>query len=516
MNKDSYIFKILEDLKSYPMFELFFTTMEDKDQEKLLSLIRNMDINMLYPGLIHGRYHSEKVLLFAYILGVELGLSDEQMKILCDAAMYHDFMRMDDREDNLHGLAAANNIDKIFWNDPFYKEGNRKKILQAIIDNHSASKGRTDDYQLLIFENYELDQADVDFKEFQLLAHALLDADALDRMRFSKASHAYLKPELLKYDFSRMMAQLSEEVNEAYKYFDSFKKIDFSELERLTGAVCHSAGFVFSRIPFILKYGVLSKSEQNKKNVTTHRNFDGGNSVRWISVVPVELLSDNNKSNAAFMENGIVVKTRDVEYFKSRYGSFDANIALPKGLPYVKGGYPEERFVFERINPEDIEELYISNKCVNKDISDLNYIFPNLDYLAYEKMLNYLMDEYSASPVDRIEVMELYKKYVLIVQNYFSYSSEQRMMKEQEFRDDIVRCNGVINKKIAVIIKKAYTQRFGIFHKFIKITPAMVLEDQLLMSGVHFDKVFNEDRVSFMINPKKDKELSDDIKLGGK
>jgi hypothetical protein len=516
MNKDSYIFKILEDLKSYPMFELFFTTMEDKDQEKLLSLIRNMDINKLYPGLIHGRYHSEKVLLFAYILGVELGLSDEQMKILCDAAMYHDFMRMDDREDNLHGLAAANNIDKIFWNDPFYKEGNRKKILQAIIDNHSASKGRNDDCQFIIFENYELDQTDADFGEFQLLAHALLDADALDRMRFSKASPAYLRPEFLKYDFSKMLMQLSEEVNEAYKNFDNYKEIDFSELERLTGAVCHSAGFVFSRIPFILKYGVLSKSEQDKKNVTTHRNFDGGNSIRWISVVPVELLGSDNKSNAAFMENGIVVKTRDVEYYKSRYGTYDANIAQPKGLPYVKGGYPEERFVFERINPEDIEELYISNKCANKDISDLNYIFPNLDYLAYEKMINYLMDEYKASPSDRSEVIVLLKKYVSIIKEYFSYSSEQRMMKKQEFYDNIVVCNGDINKKIALIIKKAYTQRFGVFHKFIKITPVMVLEDQLLISGIHYEKVINEDRVSFIINPKKDKDLSDDIKVGSK
>ncbi len=517
MNKDSYIFKILEDAESFPYFELFFTTMSDEDQKKFIDIISNIKIDQLYPSLIHGRYHSEKVCLFAFVLGIELGLSDEYLKILCDGAIYHDFMRRNEMEDELHGLASAVNIDRVVGEDPFYKDERRKNLLKAIIDNHSTKRGRQDMGLQLMYESYELDLAKVPFEDFAMLAHALMDADALDRLRFSKASPAYLKPEYLHHEFSKMLVDLAREVNDAYKYYDAYKDIDFSELEKMTGAVCHSAGFVFSRIPFILKYGLLSKAEQEKKKVSTHRNFEGGNSQRWISVVPVELITEGSKINTNFLENGVVIKTKpDVEYYRSNYGPHDSEIALPKGLPYVKGGYSEERFVFERIRPEHIDEVYVSNKCANKDLSELHYIFPNIDFEAYEKMLNYLMEEYNASQSDSMKVRKLFKEYVLIVKDYLSHSRDDIGMVRAKFEKDILACNNEINKVIALIIKKAYTQRFGLFHRVINITPVMVLEDQLLAAGIVFKKVVGKDKVSFVINPEPKKDMTNGATIGSK
>ncbi len=507
---------MLKEHSSYPWFELFFTTLSDEEQNTFLSAIKNVKRKSLYPGLLHGRYHSEKVCLFSYILGIELGFSDEVLKILCDASLYHDFRRENDSENSLHGYSAAYFIDEVIGDDPFYKNEEYKLLLRAIIDLHSVKDGRTPQAMDLLYLNYDLDKTSIDFELFCSVAHALMDADALDRLRFSKASFAALKPELLKYDFSRDMIPLAEEVNEAYRKYEVDRDVDFSVLEELTGAVCHSTGFIFSRIPFILKYGVLSKSEQDKMNVGLHRNFEGGNAQRWISVVPVSLIKEGNTSNATFLDNGIVIRTfEEQEFYRSSYDGYSASIASSHNVPYIKGGHKEERFVFERIDPKNIDELYISNKCANSDLSDLQYIFPNIDYMAYKKILDYILQEYHAIPQDEERVSKLYEKYKNLVVQYGTLSLERRRESYDSFTSSLEELNLLINKVLAVVIKKAYVQRFGLHHKFVKITPTMVLEDQLLYLGVPYRNEILEDRVSFKINLNKRKDIETDIHTMG-
>ncbi|MBR6949169.1 MAG: HD domain-containing protein [Bacilli bacterium] len=513
MNKDSFIFKLLEKLDTYQYFELYFTTIPDEKQKYFLDLIEHLRTNKLYPGLIHGKYHSEKVALFAFIIGEELHLDDRQMKILMDAAMYHDFKRQSDFEEPLHGYGAAYNIDEIIGGDPFYKEGHNRELLQAIIDNHSTKQGRSERGQQLIFGNYELDQTEVPFEEFSMLASILMDADALDRLRFSKASFAALKPEFLRYDFSRDLIPLAEEVNRAYQVFDMYKAIDFSKLEKLTGAVCHSAGFIFSRIPFILKHGVLSRAEQLAHSVDIERNFDGGNAQRWVSVVPVSLIREGNTSNAPFLDNGIVIRTfEDQEYYRSSYTQHDASIAGSSGLPYIKGGHKEERFVFERVRPDMISEIYISKKCASKDIKDLRFIFPNIDYVSYQRLVNQLLVTYESSPEDRKKINEVIKVYINLINVFGSLPAEERRLKEGQFVSELEKLNEEVNKYLGIVIKKYYAKKFGLHYSILAtITPVYVLEDELLSKGIPYVKEEHEDRISFKINLNKRKKIEEDI-----
>lgn len=516
MNKDNYIKKLINSIEFFPEFYLFFGTLPDTQQEKFLSFIESLKIGKLYPGFIHGKYHSEKVCLYTFILGIELGLSEDEMKIVCDAALYHDFKRQGDYEDSLHGLAAANNIDEIVYGDPFYQEPLNKSLLSGLIDNHSARDGRTDKVQEMTYYFHDLDVYQYDMERFGELCHVLMDADALDRARFSKASLASLDPEFLHYDFSKDLIPLAEEVNIAYKRFDLDKKVEFSELLQHTGAVCHSAGFVFSRIPYILKYGLLSAGEQQRRNIMTHRNFDGGNTMRWISVVPVSLIQEGNTTNAAFLDNGIVIRTiEDQTYYESEYDMSRYSIADAKGLPYIKGGHKEERFVFETVPIENISELYVSKKCANKDLSELQYIFPNLDYLAYRKMLDELLREYKA-PIDYSKKIDvLYEKFVEMVKEYGKLSKSERNNFYDIYAQKFSSINMAINKILAVIIKRNYTERLGLNHSVIKkITPVMILEDQLLSLGIPYQRMDMGDRISFQIRLKKEK--SEELGIGSK
>ena len=506
MNKDNYIRKLTASMEFFPELSLFFGTLPDSLQEQYLSMIDSLKINKLYPGFIHGKYHSEKVCLYTFILGIELGLSEDELKIVCDAAMYHDFKRQGDYEDSLHGLAAANNIDEIIYDDPFYKNPLYKKILSGIIDNHSARNGREEKGQELSYFLHGLDESDYDMERYSMLCHVLMDADALDRARFSKASMASLDPNYLQFPFSKDLIPLAEEINLAYKRFDLDKKVEFTELLQHTGAVCHSAGFIFSRIPYILKYGLLSAGEQQRKNIMTHRNFDGGNTTRWISVVPVSLIQEGNTTNAAFLDNGVVIRTiEQQEYYESEYDASRWSIADAKGLPYIKGGHQEERFVFETVPIDNIEELYISKKCAHKDLSDLQYIFPNLDYLAYRKMLDELLHEYKA-PLDYCNKIDrLYEKFVSVVKEYAKLSKEDRSTRYDLYAEKFSSINLGINKILALVIKRNYVERLGLHHSVIKrITPVMVLEDQLLSMGIPYIRQEFEDRISFQIRPKKD------------
>ena len=508
MNSVTYILNIINNIDSYPEFKKYYLSLTEEQKYYFLKTLNSLDHEPLYKSPIHGQFHSEKVLFFTYLLAVKYNYDEIDMKILVDAAMYHDIGRRSDINDTLHGLCSANLFGQRNLFDSFYNNPSNLKLIQAIMDAHSYKDGRRDTSLENIYYNYDLATYNISFEKFKAMAHLLMDADALDRKRFLDDSPAGLKPEFLHYPESKEMVALAGEINEAYRTLSSEEKISLDELYASTGAVAHSIGFVFPRIVSVLTHGILSSSEMKKKNIEQHRNFNGGNSERWISVAPIDKISSVASSIDAFFKNGIVVVAKNITYYDTPYTNSDASIAIMKNLPYNKGQHEEERYVLDKIDPHQFTELYISKDCCNKDLTELKYIFPNLDVKAYLKMITDLCNKYQAEEKDLKIVQDLYEKYKESVLEYIYLDKESRIYKRSEYASRFEQLNRLINGALGIIIKKYYVKYFKTTEDKI-ITPTMVLKDQLDQLGIEYEEVITVDKTSFYIsNTKQNKKDS--------
>ena len=102
-NLDSYYQEFLEsslfiDSFSFSENQLDLTTiLKGLDNQDILVLkeeLKNILEDILYPSKIHGKYHSEKVLFWAYIVSKDNHLDEVDRRILLDAAKYHDYLTL--------------------------------------------------------------------------------------------------------------------------------------------------------------------------------------------------------------------------------------------------------------------------------------------------------------------------------------------------------------------------------------------------------------------------------------
>ncbi|MDD6388610.1 MAG: HD domain-containing protein, partial [Bacilli bacterium] len=89
----------------------YIDNLENFNKEEFLKILNDIDQNQLYDSPIHGLYHSEKVLLFSYLIGKHYNLNKQDMRIICDAAKYHDIGRVGDDENKFHGNNSSEKID---------------------------------------------------------------------------------------------------------------------------------------------------------------------------------------------------------------------------------------------------------------------------------------------------------------------------------------------------------------------------------------------------------------------
>lgn len=119
---------------------------------------------------VHGKLHEQRVLLMSLLIADQLGLPSKDKKILAEAAVYHDTMRVDDSREESHGLASRKNYEKLEPH-PLEEVGflceyhckHDEVAYEEIRNNRQLSKNR---------------------EKSTLLFNIFKDADALDRVRF--------------------------------------------------------------------------------------------------------------------------------------------------------------------------------------------------------------------------------------------------------------------------------------------------------------------------------------------
>lgn len=377
---------------------------------ELIQILKNIKQNKLYSSQIHGLYHSEKVLLFAYLIGKQLNLNPIDFQIIIDAAIYHDIKRENDFEDPFHGYVSAQNIHTVVDNE-IYKDKRNLEMLKAIIDIHSQNDKDAENN----FYNYDLDESE--YERYKLLYSILKDADALDRTRFVEKSMSSLNPEYLRIDFSKSLISLAKEINLMYYEVIGMNepehKIDYSK-----GGTCfHSIGFDFFKLNSILEYGILSAHEIKKRNLNIPRNFIGGNSNKWISVVDTNLIKYNYTAYKNFTEHGIGFLCEVVEMIEP-YPAEQKSEAIRRGKPYNKSGHLDERYVYKEIPVDNIICVIIPEYYMNIDIRNLNYLYNSLDFNLFIERINYYSNIFKQENIELFDEQLTENKFEILLANY--------------------------------------------------------------------------------------------------
>lgn len=436
INKDS----IYQDLNNY---------FNGVDCRELIPILDGINKRVLFDSYFHGLHHSQKTCFFAYLIGKKLNLNDNDLKILLDAAIYHDIGRNSDVEDNIHGYTTAMEMDKTRKNyGEFYASDINFTYLKAICDMHCI-----DDVRMKrIFEGYELENPDIEYEKFELLAKILKDADALDRQRFKKTSQAALKEKYLRFDISKELTEIAKLINSHYNYKISEilynKNKDKYEGDAIYSCF-HGIGFDFFKLESILNHGILSSFEAVKEGITTTRNFNGNNGNIWISVVDSKDVSKDGKAYNNFIKNGISFYCMVPALEKGRKGKKN-NCEF---APVNSGEYEDEHFVFNKIDYNNIHSLIINKEVLNKGIDELDYLSGSLNYDIIEQKIFTYADEIKAKSgvdVDLDEIKIILEEFKQEVIRYEKETVDNQKKTNRQYLENVEiyvsRLNKIVSK----------------------------------------------------------------------
>lgn len=500
---DNMMEQILENLDSLDNYKNLKQKLLDLSQEKITYFkehIKSIKKQYMYKSNIHGIYHSEKVALNAYLIGLDQNLNDVDMEIILDAAIYHDIGRINDFEDSFHGMVSANKIDEVIDKD-IYMDSNNLKILKAVMDFHSQN-----DKKIRInFENYEIDEKY--YERYIKLAKILKDADALDRKRFVEQCNAALNPKFLRFDISHQLIELAKEIN--LLYYEQMEKlhVNVNGLESIKSDCLHSIGFDYFRIKSILNYGILSYKQMQMQQLSYPRNFDGGNSQKWISVVPTNLIDREGMAFSNFIKSGIVFLCDEQQLYKPLSYNQKAK-AILKGLPYNKSNYIDELYAFLEIPREDIESIFVVNDFAYKDIQNITYLYNSLHFETLKDKIMYIFDNIKYTNMDNNnELLSLLEEYKKETRNYEYATYEVRRDLELSIFDKLNSLLIKINKIVSELIYGYYLIELN-KKQGDKITTIDVIKYELDKENIKYNIISGEEEVVLLVNNKKRKKLT--------
>ncbi len=136
-----------------------------------VDIFDDIDKNLLYKSVKHGFNHNVRVFIYALIICINEGLSDDDIKVVLEGAKYHDIGRINDLEDSSHGVRSAEKLD--FLKDKY--SDMEIKYLKTIVIGHSLN----DEF----FEKIAMENEIIDLEKCKKMFMILKDADALDRVR---------------------------------------------------------------------------------------------------------------------------------------------------------------------------------------------------------------------------------------------------------------------------------------------------------------------------------------------
>ena len=473
----------------------YIDNLENFNKEEFLKILNDIDKEQLYDSPIHGLYHSEKVLLFSYLIGKHYNLNEQDMRIICDAAKYHDIGRAGEDENKFHGNNSSEKIDLVIKYGDEYEQA----LLKAIMSEHSRPDNEADrsfDDYFWSFEdedpNYSEEKIREYKKRYDYLYKVLKDADALDRFRLI-GTCAALDKDYLRLDYSKKLISMAEEINDKYiEYFEN--NPDLSELNTGDGVCYHGFGVDFFKLETILKHGILSFREMKKKEITGAQNFPGGNCRNYVSCVVEDLVKEDEPLNSSayksFTMNSINIKTVNIKWFEAS-NEDNLPMALCKGRPYKKADYSDERYVRNSIEPEKFDKLFLSNDLANKKLVDCEYITPALNKDILDKRLGHYLS-HTGNGIDK-ELDETLKEYYAILADH--RNEEDNCNNEKQYKKyvqkKVLEVSNRLQPHIGKMVAKYYGELLNKDYMEITVLEALIYELQRLEYNTEFKEENN-------------------------
>jgi len=206
--------------KNYKFYQQAKNTLKEKNisQIKVLELINiiktshllsdykelmnDFNTKILYKSDIHGINHNIRVAFYTFIISTVEKISNDDFKLVIEAAKYHDIGRINDREDKTHGQRSSESLD--FLKNKYSDE--ELNILKSIIECHSLN-----DEELINITNKNKVK---DFDRCKKLLEILKDSDGLDRVRLE---YPFVNVDYIRTDTAKKLILTSYEIYNNYK-----------------------------------------------------------------------------------------------------------------------------------------------------------------------------------------------------------------------------------------------------------------------------------------------------------
>ncbi len=472
-----------------------------EEKEEYLKIIDGIKQEHLYKSKIHGLFHSEKVCLFAFIIAKRLKLNAVDMQIIIDAAMYHDIGRQCDTNDTIHGYASAYRIDRVL-NNEIYKDEENLNMIKAIVDSHSVNDENSYNSFGFYFD-YDGDKGLAEgpvYERFIRLNNILKDADGLDRNRFVDGYCFGLDERFLRLAESKKLIELSREINDLYT--DNYtKEVDLQKVKGKYNACFHGIGFDFFKMRSILENGILSASTLRDKKIEGVKNFNGGNTRNWISVVDATLIDKGYTGFETFIKNSINFMCNE-QFLVEPMKYSERSIAMESGLPYNKSDHKDERYVYKEITPENIEGIVLFETVANKKIDEAVFLFNCLDYRTFLSRVSYYIDMTNAEVLgyDKEKLGAYLLEYKVELDKYNGCKFANTTYDSQKLVLNLTSILNKINNVIIQMVKKYYCNEMKADAN--KITICDIVRYELSKTGKEYDSITKDKQVMFIPSEK--------------
>lgn len=333
---------------------------------ELISLIKNSDKydiflevmsdvrrDLFVDDEIHGITHNERVALYACAIGIIEGLDSKSLKILLQAAKYHDIGRKDrSGTTGEHGIRSAKIIEE--KRAEILPDFNDEEIsiMKALCIGHNTTDSKIE--EIIVANNVS------DVEGCKKMLMILKDADALDRVRLPR--YGKLKEELLRTEPAKRMVSTSKRLYEQYneaKEFVRYKrefvqqKIDSSlfDIDSYNLIEDDENYYVFRTVN---KENEDELDDEHERYLRTSRERAERREkvVKYSadSEISLEEIYDNIKFTNGNKE------TNCISF------STNANVSLD---------YRNDRFVMLKIPKEEMGNLYVSGKFMLEEIDKI-------------------------------------------------------------------------------------------------------------------------------------------------
>lgn len=182
---------------------------DSKLKDYFINNVININGNIYPDSDYHGKTHAERVCFYAYIIASYISLPNEQIKNVIIASLLHDIGRKSENDKASHGKWAVEKLEDLAL---FTDTQESRNIIKFLIEAHSIERDNLKIIDLL--KKYDIK----DINSCLKLLNVLMDADALDRKRFTvfRDNGMRLEDSYLRIPVSHKLQDLSELISKLY------------------------------------------------------------------------------------------------------------------------------------------------------------------------------------------------------------------------------------------------------------------------------------------------------------